>query len=88
MNKERRKEIEAIRAELDKAQAIIDGARERLDTVKDEEQEYYDNMPESLQSGEKGERASVAVDALENAFNSLEEIDFDAIFGELDTACE
>jgi hypothetical protein len=28
-----------------------------LETIRGEEHEYYDNMPESLQGGEKGEAA-------------------------------
>lgn len=53
MNADRRKRIA-------KAQAI-------LETVRDEEQEALDNLPESLQGGERGE-------AMQNALDALEEI--------------
>lgn len=39
---------------------------ERLDILCDEEQEAYDNMPESLQDTERGERSQNAIDTLES----------------------
>ena len=67
MNKERRKEIA-------RAAAMIDEAKGILESCRDEEQEYYDNMPESFQDGEKGSAAQEAIDALEEAVSSLEDI--------------
>lgn len=46
-----------------------------LESLRDEEQDYYDNMPEGFQNGEKGEAAQSAVDALENAITQLEELE-------------
>lgn len=60
MNNERRKRIA-------QAQALLDEAFEILESCRDEEQEYYDAMPESLQGGEKGEAATSAIDYLEEA---------------------
>lgn len=68
MNDARRKEIE-------KALGLISEAKSILETARDEEQEYFDNMPENMQSGEKGEKASEAAGALEEAVNSIEEIE-------------
>lgn len=48
MNKIRRKEIA-------RAIELMEQAREILESVRDEEQEAYDNMPESLQCSERGE---------------------------------
>jgi hypothetical protein len=67
MNKERRKVIA-------RATVMIDEAKGILESCRDEEQEYYDNMPESFQNGEKGSTAQEAIDALEEAVSSLEEI--------------
>ncbi|MFK0338738.1 hypothetical protein ACIQT7_15835 [Agrobacterium deltaense] len=67
MNKERRKEIA-------RAAAMIEEAKGILETCRDEEQEYYDNMPESFQDGDKGNAAQEAIDALEEAVSSLGEI--------------
>jgi len=41
--------------------------------VRDEEQEAYDNMPESFQGGEKGEKAQECISAIEDAISSLED---------------
>lgn len=45
-----------------------------IESVKDEEQEAYDNLPESMQNGDKGEKMSDAVNNLEYAFDSLTEV--------------
>lgn len=66
MNKERRKELEKARSLLDEAQAIIEQAR-------DEETEYYENMPESLQSGDKGQAAEAASEYLSSAAEQVGE---------------
>ncbi len=76
MNKERRKEINQIIAELE-------DLKSRIESVLEEEQEYLDNMPESFQDGEKGEKAQAAIDALEYAVQSIEET-----FDNLNTAAE
>lgn len=58
---------------------------DELGELRDEEQDYFDNMPEGLQGGEKGEKAQAAIDAMENVTGLLEDfagIDAD----ELDTA--
>lgn len=58
MNNVRRKQLQEIQDELR-------GIYERLDILCEEEQEAYDNMPESLQGSERGERAQDAIDAIE-----------------------
>jgi hypothetical protein len=66
MNKQRRKAIaEAISA--------IEELVTDIENLRDEEQEYHDNMPENMQQGEKGEAAEAAVDALGNAAQLLDE---------------
>ena len=49
MNKQRRNRIA-------EALELISQARDILEEVKDEEQESYENLPESLQYGERGEQ--------------------------------
>ena len=65
MNRARRKELQEL-------YNIISEAKDRLETLHDEE-EYKDNIPENLQSSERYERAEAAVDALDSAVSSLEE---------------
>lgn len=42
--------------------------------IKNEEQEAYDNLPESLQDGDKGIKISEAIDNLDSAYSSIEEV--------------
>ena len=44
-----------------------------LECLKEEEEEYRDNMPENLQGSERYERADEACDSLDSAYSSLEE---------------
>jgi len=67
MNKTRRKAIEALASQIEEL-------KEQLTTIQEEETEYYDNMPESFQGGEKGELSQAAIDSLESAAGSLEEV--------------
>lgn len=67
MNNDRRARIQAL---IDKLEDI----KEDIDSIKEEEQGYYDNMPESIQAGERGDKAQEAIDNLENALSSFDEI--------------
>ena len=66
MNKVRRKELQEL-------YDIISEAKDRLEMLHDEEEEYMENIPENLQSSERYEKAEAAVSALESASSSLEE---------------
>jgi len=65
MNEKRRKAIRAVYSVLE--QAIND-----LETIRDEEQESYDNLPEGLQQSDRGMSAEQAVSELEDALSNLE----------------
>ena len=74
MNKKRRKEIENLRESISETKA-------KLQDLLDEEQQAFDNMPESIQESERGEEMQVffvymeaAIDSLEEATESLTEI--------------
>lgn len=67
MNADRRKAIAAIASDLE-------SIKSRIEELKDEEQNYFDNMPESFQGGQKGEKAQSAVDALDEAENAIETV--------------
>jgi len=66
MNNERRTQIAGAVSELSDIHGFID-------SLKDDEQEYFDNMPESFQNSEKGEAAQAAVDAFDSALASIDE---------------
>ena len=86
MNKDRRKAITELSAELENLRDDIDNLISRIEGIRDDEQEYYDNMPESFQQGEKGQAAEAAVSALDEASGALQEVDFDSILNYLDEA--
>lgn len=66
MNKQRRKAIADIMAQ-------IDDLHSKIEKLRDEEQEAYDNLPEGLQEGAKGDSMYEAIDNLDSALGSLEE---------------
>lgn len=59
----------------DKLAEIRENLISQLEEVRDEEQEYYDNMSEGIQSGEKGDLAQEAINNLEAAISFLEGLD-------------
>lgn len=88
MNIERRKQIEAIKGRIAALLSEVESIKTDVETIREDEQEYRDNMPESFADGEKGEKADVAISALEQVIEDLEsltEYDFD---GQLDIAAE
>lgn len=66
MNKTRRREIDSVTGGLTE---LI----EHLEAIRDDEQEYFDNMPESLQGSARGEAAEDAISNLEDAIRSAED---------------
>ena len=66
MNNQRRKKLNEACSLLSKAATIVD-------CVKDEEQDSMDNMPESLQDSERYSIMEDAVDAMDDALNSINE---------------
>lgn len=66
MNKTRRREIDSVTGGLTE---LI----ERLEAIRDDEQEYFDNMPESLQGSARGEAAEDAISNLEDAIGFVED---------------
>jgi len=45
-----------------------------IEALRDEEQEYADNMPESLQSSEKHDTAENAVSSMDEAIDGLDSV--------------
>lgn len=73
MNNDRRKAIADIVSSVEKLSGDVQSLRDQLESQTNDEQEYFDNMPESLQGGEKGQNAEQAVDALTEALDKLQE---------------
>ncbi len=66
MNKYRRTGIRNIILKLEEL-------KDDIEALLDEEQEYYDNMPENLQYGERGENSQSAIDSLEEAICNVDD---------------
>lgn len=66
MNKARRKA-------LDEVISKIEEAKELLENLQAEEEEYRDNMPENLQGSERYEAADAAVDNMSSTVDALDE---------------
>lgn len=67
MNKLRRHKIRDVRKE-------IENCKENLQKILDEEQDYFDNMPENLQGSMRGSDSENAIDIMENCIEDLENI--------------
>jgi len=65
MNNTRRKAIKAI---MDRLQDLMDD----IEALKDEEQEAYDNLPESIQNSERGEAMDSAIYNLDDAAENVQ----------------
>lgn len=68
MNKERR-------AQIAKAEGLINDARAILETVAEDEAEYYENMPAGFKDGEKGDNVQDQLDRLSTIIDDLENMD-------------
>lgn len=66
MNKQRRKRISEF---IEKANEL---SRE-IEEVLNEEQDYYDYMPENLQNSERGQNSEEAISDLEEAQSCIED---------------
>lgn len=66
MNKARRISITKI---ADSLQAL----KSDVESIQSEEQDAYDNLPESIQDGERGDRMQEAIGNLEDALNLIDE---------------
>lgn len=67
MNKQRRNDISKCITDLEIA-------RSNLEIILSEEEDAFENMPESLRSSFRGETAEEAIDVLNEAIDNLDDI--------------
>ena len=67
MNKQRRKTIEEVIG-------LLEDAKSTLETITEEEQEAYDNLPQGIQDSERGETMYNNVSEMEEASSTLEDV--------------
>ena len=64
MNAEQRKVIAEL---IDQLSVIMD----KIEMIKDDEESKYDNLPESIQNSEKGDKFQENIDTLDEAYNNV-----------------
>ena len=53
MNKERRNKINKAIEEVNRLQEALEGLQQIVEEIRDEEQDYLENIPENLQGSER-----------------------------------
>lgn len=72
MNASDRKAIAKLGEEIAALWSKLDDCKSELETLKDDEQEKFDNMSDGLQQGERGQAIEEAAGQLSEAFDALE----------------
>lgn len=86
MNKERRKQIDVVIEAINDFQNSFEELQQAIEEIRDEEQEYLDNIPENLQSSERYELAEDAVNNLESAVDWFDNVDVEELTSLLEEA--
>ena len=93
MNKQRRKELGAIVSILEKNpdNEQLQNCLNELDRIMNDEQEYFDNMPENLQGSMRGIESEDAISSMEealDAMNDAQEVEGEERADLIDTAIQ
>ena len=67
MNNTRRKKLREL---IEKTEGI----KQEIEELRTEEEEYYNNMPSSVQDGEKGDRAQTVIEYLDEAMTAAGDV--------------
>ena len=62
------------RKEIAKYIASLEEIKDKLESMKDDEEDKFDNMPEGLQDSERGEAMQEAIKQLETACDNLDDV--------------
>ena len=62
------------RLRLQTAIEVIENAKIELESIRDEEQECFDNLPESIQYGERGDEMQENIDDIDSEISNLEDV--------------
>lgn len=75
MNNERRKAIRITLRSIDRAKdcikEILDDINKQIQSIQYDEEEAFDNLPESFQDGVKGDAIQEAIDTLQDSSDVL-----------------
>lgn len=58
--------------DLERVQTLIQEAKELMETIRDTQQEKFDNLPEGFQSGSRAEAMEERISSFEDICDSLE----------------
>lgn len=83
MNKARRKDLAQVVRMLEELDALREEIRERLASVQEEEEEAFDNLPESLQESERGEQMKEYIYTMEEVTGELDLFDVEDLADQL-----
>ena len=62
-----------IRKRINELMEGLQSIRDEIEMIADQEQEKYDNLPESLQSSERGETLESVIESLQSGMGSIDE---------------
>lgn len=88
MNAKRRKALRVIIARLEDLESLRREIQERLEEIKDEEQEALYNMPECLQESERGQHMQDYIDAMEDVLGEMDYLDTEDLQRKLEEITE
>lgn len=88
MNKTRRKALNAVIKKLYLLGEIRAEILAELEGIQYDEQEAFDNLPESFQEGERGEAMQEVIDGMQEVLDALDEFDTDDLTTQLETIIE
>lgn len=57
------------------AMSLVDDAKCEVEALRDELQEWYDNLPENFQQGDKGQQLEEAISNLDEVANNCDSVD-------------
>ena len=86
MNALRRNRISKVIEAVNALNERIDEIMCFIDAIREDEEECFENLPESLQDSERGEAMQEAIDKLESAYSFLEDIDLEDVISDLEDA--
>lgn len=78
MNKQRRSAIDKVIEKLSDISTLVTEVTGAIEEIRDEEQDYFDNMPENFQYSDKGDAVEQTISYLEDSIESAYQIETQA----------
>lgn len=75
MNNPRRKQIDKIKTSLEEIQSLLIECTADLGSIRDDEEESMNNLPENLQESERYQKMEEAYENLDYAHSELENLE-------------